>query len=83
MSRDGGDFEKLYVCRYTFHPARHRLRSQRRCDSNFMNYSYSTSNVKLLVNKIGPWDGTVIVPTGAFLFEVHAEGPWTIEFTVK
>jgi hypothetical protein len=45
--------------------------------SNFVVRAW-TDRRDLLVNEIGPYDGTVRSPTGTVVFEVNADGAWTL-----
>lgn len=47
---------------------------------NFAVWAYAESGRRLVINEIGPYTGTVVLPAKTVLFKVHAEGPW--EFTV-
>ncbi|MEO6578682.1 MAG: zinc ribbon domain-containing protein [Candidatus Limnocylindria bacterium] len=47
-------------------------------DSNFAIWGYSSSNTDLLVNEIGNYSGEVLLADGTFLFEITANGPWTM-----
>lgn len=49
-----------------------------RGDSNFAIWGYSASNADLLVNEIGNYSGEVLLADGTFLFEITANGPWTM-----
>jgi hypothetical protein len=46
-------------------------------DGNFAIWAYAEST-DLLVNEIGTFSGEVLLPDGTFLFEIQANGPWTI-----
>lgn len=46
-------------------------------DGNFAIWAYGPST-DLIVNEIGPYSGEVLLPSGTFLFEISANGPWTI-----
>lgn len=48
-------------------------------DANFVVNSYSGSSRQLLVNEIGAFDGTEIIPSGTILFEVQSNGGWSID----
>lgn len=50
--------------------------------SNFIVTSYGRTR-SLLVNEIGPYAGTVVVPSGgsAVVIEVIAGGPWSMTFS--
>ncbi len=50
-------------------------------DANFVVNSYSTTNRELLVNEIGAFDGTEIIPSGTILFEVQSNGGWSIDLS--
>ena len=52
-------------------------------DSNFVVISYGTEGSDLLVNDIGNYHGQAIVPKGTVLFEIQADGAWTIDVTSK
>jgi hypothetical protein len=47
---------------------------------NFAVWSYSTSSGKdLIVNKIAPYSGMVVLPSGTFMIVVKAPGPWSLD----
>ena len=46
-------------------------------DGNFAILAYGPST-DLIVNEIGPYSGEVLLADGTFLFEITANGPWTI-----
>ena len=46
-------------------------------DGNFTVWAYGP-DAELLVNEIGAFSGEVLVPAGTFLFEITANGAWTI-----
>ena len=51
---------------------------------NFIVQSVSASDgLSLLVNKIGPYSGTTILPKDTFFFSVRATGPWKATITGK
>jgi hypothetical protein len=50
-------------------------------DANFVVNSYSGSSRELLVNEIGAFDGTEIIPSGTILFEVQSNGGWSIDLS--
>ncbi|MCA1568714.1 MAG: hypothetical protein LC798_00005 [Chloroflexi bacterium] len=45
---------------------------------NFAVWSYSSSGVELLVNEIGAYSGEVLLGAGTLLFEITADGPWSM-----
>ncbi|NLG65736.1 MAG: hypothetical protein GX537_09050 [Actinobacteria bacterium] len=46
---------------------------------NFLVGVFQSAEYEILVNDAGPFDGTrSIVATGAVMFDVLADGPWTI-----
>lgn len=45
---------------------------------NFVVLSYSPDGSELLVNEIGRFSGQVLIPDGTLLFEVQADGTWSI-----
>ena len=47
-------------------------------DSNFVVWAYGGRNADLLVNEIGSYSGTTILPTWAVALEIEADGAWTI-----
>lgn len=47
-------------------------------ESNFIVWSYGDVT-ELVVNEIGPYDGTNVFPPHAQLIEVNADGAWTID----
>jgi hypothetical protein len=46
-------------------------------DSNFV-VSAWTDDRDLLINEIGPYQGTVRTPTGTVIYEINADGNWTL-----
>lgn len=46
-------------------------------ESNFAVLAWTDSR-DLLVNEIGPYQGTVRIPTGMVVFEINADGDWTL-----
>ena len=46
--------------------------------SNFAIWAYASSGADLLVNEIGSYLGDVLIASGTFLFEVSADGAWTV-----
>ena len=42
-------------------------------------YDAAGERIDLLVNAIGAYEGTVIIPRDAFLFVLEAEEPWTVD----
>ena len=46
-------------------------------DGNFAIWAYGPMT-DLIVNEIGPYNGEVLLPDGTFLFEITANGPWSI-----
>lgn len=52
-------------------------------DSNFVIISYGYGGTDLLVNEIGPYSGTTIIPRDTMMLEIVATGPWTLEITQK
>lgn len=60
------------------------LTSASNSHSNFVVYGFSRSGGRdLLINKVGPYSGTVILPTDTYIIAVQAEGAWTMEITAK
>lgn len=60
------------------------LKSASNAHANFVVYGYSKSGGgELLINKIGPYAGTVVLPTDTYIIAVQAEGAWTMEITAK
>ena len=47
-------------------------------ESNFAIWVYSTDDRDLLVNAIGTYSGTVFSIAGAFLYDIEADGDWTM-----
>jgi hypothetical protein len=45
---------------------------------NFAIWAYSASGTDLLVNDIGSFSGEVLLADGTFLFEITADGQWTM-----
>lgn len=43
-------------------------------------WGVSDSDIDLLVNEIGPYEGKVMIPSGLFLLIVTAEGDWNVTF---
>lgn len=43
-------------------------------------WGVSDSDIDLLVNEIGPYEGKVMIPNGLFLLIVNAESDWIVEF---
>lgn len=51
---------------------------------NFIVYTLTSSGEKdLLVNEIGPYAGTKILPNNTFMLEIFATGDWSVEITKK
>ena len=49
-------------------------------DTNFAIRVYGTGGRDLIVNEIGPYEGTVVVPSGMAVWDVTADGgSWTVE----
>jgi hypothetical protein len=49
-------------------------------ESNFVVYAWPTGGGRdLLVNEIGEYSGTVRTPNGVVIFEVQADGEWTLK----
>jgi len=49
---------------------------------NFIVYSHTSFGRKdLLINEIGPYSGTKILPNTTFILEVKASGAWSVEIT--
>lgn len=46
--------------------------------SNFVVRAWSTSGTDLLVNEIGKYQGTVLIPSRTLLLEVKSSGNWTL-----
>ena len=47
-------------------------------DSNFTIWAWGVAGRDLLVNEIGAYNGTVLVESGLFIWEVSADGDWTV-----
>jgi hypothetical protein len=47
-------------------------------EANFIVLAWTAEERELLVNEIGPYDGTVLTPTGPVVFDVQADGNWTL-----
>lgn len=47
-------------------------------ESNFIVRAYTSEGTDGLVNEIGAYDGTVRAPTGTVVFEVNADGDWSL-----
>ena len=51
---------------------------------NFIIHGWGKNSGRdLLVNEIAPYNGTIILPTGTYMFEIEATGPWHLEVTTK
>lgn len=50
-------------------------------ESNFIIWAYDTAGdpLDLVVNEIGPYQGTQRIPVGTKWLEIDADGPWTIK----
>ena len=48
--------------------------------SNLAVWGISDTDIDLLVNEIGPYEGTVMIPNGLFLLIVTAESGWSVIF---
>jgi hypothetical protein len=46
--------------------------------SNFMVRAYSAKGADLLVNEIGNYTGTTLLPSGTILLEVNSSGSWSV-----
>jgi len=46
--------------------------------ANFIGTAYGTDGRELLANEIGRYSGQTTLPEGTFLFQVEADGAWTI-----
>lgn len=57
-----------------------RLEVTHNGDSNFAVIAYSAQERDLLVNEIGVYSGTVLNIAGAILYDVTANGDWTLEY---
>jgi hypothetical protein len=52
--------------------------------SNFVIWDYTADNRDLLINEIGPYEGTVIVTASTVhILVIECGGPWSIEITKK
>lgn len=47
-------------------------------ESNFVIWAWTSESRDLLVNEIGDYSGTVRTPTGEVIFEIEADGEWTL-----
>lgn len=47
-------------------------------DGNFAIWAYGDDR-DLLVNEIGPYEGTIRVPSGLFIWDIAAVGEWTVD----
>lgn len=47
-------------------------------ESNFAIWAWGESSPDLIVNEIGRYDGTTLLPDGSLVLQVDADGPWTI-----
>ncbi|MGO2774775.1 MAG: hypothetical protein ACTIB2_15365 [Brachybacterium tyrofermentans] len=47
-------------------------------ESNFAIWAWGESSPDLIVNEIGRYDGTTLLPDGSIVLQVDADGPWTI-----
>jgi len=47
--------------------------------SNFVVKAYTSDDSDLLVNEIGNYNGQVILPDGTLVFEIIADGTWSIK----
>ncbi|MGP5640663.1 hypothetical protein ACTXPS_14605 [Brachybacterium tyrofermentans] len=47
-------------------------------ESNFAIWAWGKSSPDLIVNEIGRYDGTTLLPDGSLVLQVDADGPWTI-----
>lgn len=47
-------------------------------ESNFAIWAWGESHPDLIVNDIGAYDGTTLLPDGSLVLQVNADGTWTI-----
>jgi hypothetical protein len=52
------------------------------CEGNFVVHGYATTEISLMVNTIGPFDGVLVVPHGTgsddfAVIAVEADGDWS------
>jgi hypothetical protein len=47
-------------------------------ESNFIVRAYTTDSTDGLTNEIGEYSGTVRSPTGTVIFDIRADGDWTL-----
>ena len=47
-------------------------------DSNFAIWAWGVAGRDLLVNEIGAYDGTVLVESGLSIWDITADGNWTV-----
>lgn len=63
---------------FALNNAKAEIKSSNEID-NFVVWAWIIGSDKdLLVNEIGPYSGTVLIPPGTFMLEVKATGTWTI-----
>ncbi len=73
ISEGSGDEVLLYVGDDS------RLTATHDGDSNFAIWAWSTNGRDLLVNEIGPYEGTVRIDPAAMVIEISADGNWTLQ----
>jgi hypothetical protein len=48
-------------------------------DSNFAIWVWGETGRDLIVNDVGPYEGTVVVDSGLFIWDITATGGWTVD----
>jgi len=48
-------------------------------DSNFAIWVWGQTDRDLIVNDVGPYEGTVVVESGLFIWDITATGGWTVD----
>lgn len=48
-------------------------------ESNFSIWTYGDQGTDLIVNEIGTYSGTVLIGSGMYLWEIDADGSWSID----
>ena len=52
-------------------------------NSNFIVWSYSSSDRDLIFNEIAPYSGTAMLDSSTIVLTISAEGNWTLEITAR
>ena len=74
--------------RYTRPPNIVRVRGHPRtahfhntADASFVVHPYTATQGSLLVNEIGAFDGTEMLPSGTLVLEVQSNGAWSMDLS--